>query len=355
MVTPHPKAPESLAAYQQYVRSQLKRYGAPEGALDDLTQEVWLVALVREPEFPDEARARAWFSQVCRRVASSHRRSTARLTVVDPEELTTAAVEPSQLPQIERERSAVVGLSAVAQLSERKRDVLSLYGSGLLTMKEVAELAGLPEPTAYARYRAALEEVQRLRRRARHSTLRPPAEVVRAPTQSGVTPSAEAAADAGDLTIYRADGMFGVGRLGNVVVNRWSNGDLEQTLADLGSVIDLTHQRMGVPIVLISDIAPELKLPNAQERELLRTHLRSHAGHVAISVDIMNTRFTRWLAAILTGALWITRSPSSVAFVKSVEEAQSWVEPWSRSCTGQLPWPSVERALHRLRQQCAEP
>ena len=348
---------EALASYAPYVRAQLHRYGVPRASVDDLTQEVWLVALASQPEFPDERRAMAWLKQVCRRLASSARRRDGRLKPTDPADLHPKS-EPEQTSELERRYSDAAGLAALASLNEGKLDVLSLYSSGELSIREIAELAGVPEATAYSRYRKALEEVERGRRRAALSTLSPAprdSEPPMEPAHSSVVFGREAAADAGDFALYRADDVFGLGRLGNVLITRWHDGAHEQSLVELGNLVDETRARMGVPLVMINDVAPDMRVPNTADRQMFRAHLRRHTHNVAVAVDILNTPIARLFAAVVTGALRISRSPTSLVFVPSVDQVQRWAEPWSKTCTGNLAWEPIRNAILTLRVKSPDP
>ena len=111
-------APEAVpfGAYRAFVRWQLRRFGASADALDDLTQEVWVVSLARSPKLTDDAATRSWLIQVCRRVVASDRRSRARMPLWDgsaPE----IRIPPEQAERIddelgERQRRAAPPLRA---------------------------------------------------------------------------------------------------------------------------------------------------------------------------------------------------------------------------------------------------
>jgi RNA polymerase sigma-70 factor (ECF subfamily) len=340
----------AVAKYRGFVRSQLLRYGAAPSELDDLIQEVWLVALARSPEFVDERATCAWLAQVSRRIAAGERRARARKPLLGKEVL-ELAVEPDQVAGVERELDDLDGLAALASLSEELRDVLSLYGSGDLTMREVAELLALPEPTAYSRYRNALEQVERELRRRTTTGVRP-ASIPPVSTAGRVACpelDREALADEGELLIYRADAETVIGRIGNVVVSRWRQRFYPRTLLDLGSVVDLAYERLQLPVVLVNDGGEDLHLPSAAERSFLRSHLNRHAHRAAIAVDILNTPVTRVMSAIVQGALLITRAPTSFSMVPSLDQARRWIEPYARTASGKLAWPRIVEAVELQR------
>ncbi len=340
----------AIAGYRGFVRAQLRRYGAAPSEIEDLIQEVWLVALARSPDFRDDRATRAWLVQVCRRIAAGERRSRARKPLLAKEVL-ELAVEPAQAEHVDRELNDQDGLAALASLAEDLRDVLSLYGSGDLTMREVAELLGLPEATAYSRYRTAIDQVEReLRRQSitgvRAPTIPPPSTAARFARPEV---DREALADRGELLVYRADPETVIGRIGNVVVTRWRQRFYPRTLLDLGSVVDLAYERLRLPVVLLNDGSSDLRLPSAAERTFLRAHLNQHARRAAIAVDILNTPVTRVMSAIVQGALLITRAPTSFAMVPTLEQARRWIEPYARTLEGKLDWAAIAEAVEMQR------
>jgi RNA polymerase sigma factor (sigma-70 family) len=339
-----------VSAHRGFVRAQLRRYGASSGSLDDLTQEVWLVALARSPEFIDERHTLAWLSQVCRRVAATERRARVRRPS-NPVRVPEIPVSPAQGERLEAELDDLEGLAALAQLDDDMLDVLSLYGSGELTMREVADILHVPEPTAYSRYRTALDHSRRALRRAqapgkRHTSIPAPSTASLAPN---LVIDRELLADQGELNIHRGDSELVLGRIGNVVLSRWRQRFYPGNFRDIGALIDLAHERLG-KVVLINDGDPDLRLPDASERALLRAHVSQHGRRVAIAVDIFNTPLTRFVAAIVQGAISITRARTSLVMVPSLEHARRWVEPYACTLSGPLPWDKLERAIKTLRE-----
>jgi RNA polymerase sigma-70 factor (ECF subfamily) len=344
-----------LATYKPFVRSQLRRYGASDTDLEDLTQEVWVVALARSPGFSDERATLSWLAQVCRRVAAGERRSRARTPLLASEAEAELPVEAPQAHLMERELDEQESLAALARLSDSQLDVLALYGSGELSMREVADLIGEPERTVYSRYRGALEEVSRSLRRservgARTSSVPPPMRSSSIPP--GPPPDHEPVADRGELILYRCDAHGVLGRLGNVIVTRWRKRAYEQTSIDLGDTIAKTHERMHMPLVLVNDIDADIKMPDALERRSLRDHIRQHSAQVAMAVDICNSPRTRFFAAIVNGIILVTRANTSFAMVPSLEHARHWVEPRARRADGAaLEWERVTRAVLHMREK----
>ena len=342
-----------LAAYGGFVRSQLRRYGASTIDLEDLTQEVWLVALARSPTFNDERATRTWLSQVCRRIAAGERRTRARTPMLREETPPDLSVEAEQADNVERGFDEQKSLAALARLSEGQVDVLALYGSGELSMREVADLVGEPERTVYSRYRSAIDEVSRELRRServgpRTSSAPPPRMSSNPPS---VLEDREAAADRGEFVLYRRDEQLVIGRVGNVLISLWRKRIFEQSAADVGGTIKMVSERLAMPLVMVNVGATDLALPNAKERSALRYNIRDTSQDIVMAVDIWDTSFTRLLSAIMDGILMITRSNLHLSFamVPSVEATRRWVEPHARTIHGPLPWERVAAAITAVR------
>ncbi len=341
-----------LSEHASFVDAQLRRFGASVHELADLSQEVWLIALARSPSFSERRAARAWLTQVCRRVAASERRTRAR-TPLSRGNTPEIEVEARQSAHVERQFDDLAGLEALSQLAESQRDVLSLYGSGELSMREVAWLLRVPEGTVFSRYRAALAEAQRALRRVHASGAKPAPEKAAGPAHALRLDDQmrEARVDAGEFHVYRGDGDGVFGRMGNVVVTRWRRRMFSRTFEDVGLLLELAHTRLRMPVLLVNDGDLDVKLPNAAERATMRSHLAQHSHRVAMAVDVFNTPVTRFAAAIVQGGLLITRAPTRFVMVPSLEAAERWVRPYARSNSGAIPWSKVREAVVAARER----
>jgi hypothetical protein len=137
--------------------------------------------------------------------------------------------------------------------------------------------------------------------------------------------------------------------VGNVVIARWRKRFFERTMNDVGALIDLANERMGMPVLLLNDASSDLVLPNSMERALLRAHIMRHGVRVAIAVDVLSVPAARLLAAIVNGAILVSRVPSAFVLVHSLEAARRWGEPFARHRTGPMPWTQVASVVEELR------
>lgn len=123
----------------------------------DLAQETFVRALDHNPEKP-----RAWLFTVAGNLARDEARAAARrkrhLALVKSEAAARATPDPAQ--QLERKHEVQAVKRALAQLSERDRDVLLLWDAGL-SYTEIAGQTGLAAGaigTSLARARRRLVE-----------------------------------------------------------------------------------------------------------------------------------------------------------------------------------------------------
>lgn len=147
------------------VRSVLPRLGVRDAALDDATQDVFIVAYRRRAEFDGERPVEPWLVGIARRVAFRYRRTAAR-----SQRKLAALAEHSELPQREQLSDHLDALQFLgqflAELREERREVFvlgELYG---LTGPEIAARLNIPVDTAYTRLRATRRQLEQTLLRA---------------------------------------------------------------------------------------------------------------------------------------------------------------------------------------------
>ena len=139
-----------------FVWRTLRHFGVARVDLDDQTQEVFLVAHRRLPEW-DGAHPRAWLYAIARRCAAGYRRRSHRRHERAVETLPESTHTHDPADRIEMDRLH----RALDSLDEEKRSVFVLYEVEEMTMREVAEAVECTLPTAYARLYAARRELAR--------------------------------------------------------------------------------------------------------------------------------------------------------------------------------------------------
>jgi RNA polymerase sigma-70 factor (ECF subfamily) len=141
--------------YFGYVWRNAAHRGVPSSALDDVTQEVFIVIHRKLPEFEGRSSVRVWITGIVRKVVADYVRKRGNRAAGDE----TLSQEPAAgvLPSEEAERRAAVALleSVLAKMSEDQREVFVLCELEGLSGTEIAELLGVNENTVWTRVRAA--------------------------------------------------------------------------------------------------------------------------------------------------------------------------------------------------------
>ncbi|MCB9752848.1 MAG: sigma-70 family RNA polymerase sigma factor [Myxococcales bacterium] len=167
--------------HARFVANFLARLGAARADIDDLVQEVFLVAHRRGGFVPGRARATTWLAEIALRVNSAHRRR-GRRRHEDPNtsEIVTA-VDGGHGPGAQAEtRQALERVqTALEALDEPKRAVFVLFELAGESCESIAAGLGIPVGTVYSR----LHKARKLFKAAHAKLLTPPAN---APTKRAV-------------------------------------------------------------------------------------------------------------------------------------------------------------------------
>jgi RNA polymerase sigma-70 factor (ECF subfamily) len=133
----------------------LRRRGIPEGELDDVLQETFLVAWRKLETLRDDASPRIWLLGIAYRVASHSHRARKKLCVVAPEG-TPQGVEHATPEATATTREAAALVSRFLDgLEPRRREVFFLSEVEGLTAPEIGSIMGANLNTTYTRIRAA--------------------------------------------------------------------------------------------------------------------------------------------------------------------------------------------------------
>ena len=160
-----------------FVWRNLRRLGVPGYQLDDATQDVFLVAHRRFPDFEPHAEPRAWLFGISYRVAADHRKATRRRERwFNRDASADAAVAADPDPQQAfAEREATRHVQALLDtLDLDKRAVLILVDLEDMTVPEAARALGWGLDSAYGRLRRARDAFKRAYCRAEAEQQRRP-------------------------------------------------------------------------------------------------------------------------------------------------------------------------------------
>lgn len=160
---PPREVPSLEAIYDQcfdFVWRSARRMGVAEAAVDDVVQEVFLVAHRRLDDFEGRSSVKTWLFGILLRVVSDHRRRHRRKGGLAPLPEALAADDRS-CPAEQAQRMDRVRLlhALLEELDDEKRAVFVLAELEQLTAPEIAEaLGGIKLNTVYSRLRVARKQ-----------------------------------------------------------------------------------------------------------------------------------------------------------------------------------------------------
>ncbi len=161
-----------------FVHRSVRRLGIPDSAVEDVVQEVFLVAFRRLAEFRGESSLSTWIYGIAVRVVRLHRRTTTRADLhgviarSGPNEMERIADARGRLPDASAEVADAYRmlLRLLDQLDDEKREIFVLAELEQLPVPEIASILGLKLNTAYSRLRLARAAFQEQLEASRRST-----------------------------------------------------------------------------------------------------------------------------------------------------------------------------------------
>lgn len=139
--------------HHDFVWRCVRAMGVPAHAVDDVTQDVFMIVHARLPQFDHRAPVRAWIYGIARNRARKHHARQGRprphLHLVHGR----APSEPEEAVALRQAAQAVQ--SFLDRLDPDKREVFVLARLQGLSVPEIAQMLGIKLNTAYSRLRAA--------------------------------------------------------------------------------------------------------------------------------------------------------------------------------------------------------
>jgi RNA polymerase sigma-70 factor (ECF subfamily) len=156
------------AEHLQFVWRNVRHLIGFDSAVDDVVQEVFLVAMRRLPEFEGRAPVRSWLYGILRRVTAAHRRGALKHKGRDSVDLDALATRDSG-PQrtVEKAEALRVLYEILDKLDDEKREVYVLTSIERMSASEVAAAIGINVRTVEARLRDARRELAIIAQRYR--------------------------------------------------------------------------------------------------------------------------------------------------------------------------------------------
>lgn len=135
-----------------FVVRTLRRFGVDARDVEDVAQEVFVVAMRRTEPLAEAWTPRAYLWGVSRRLAADYRRLARHRTTLVEQVETSAPSHRYEVTQIVHR--------ALAALPEDRRDVLVLFEIEGWTLDEIALAVGIPSNTVSSRLRRARQEFE---------------------------------------------------------------------------------------------------------------------------------------------------------------------------------------------------
>jgi len=145
-----------------FVWRSLARLGVPKSALDDATQDVFIVALRRAAEFGQRSSYRTWLFGIAANIAREQRRSAQRAHQHEPLDEALSSAERSPLQQASDAQALRFLEAFLATLEDSQREVFILAELERMPSPEIAEAVGAKLNTIYSRLRLAREAFARM-------------------------------------------------------------------------------------------------------------------------------------------------------------------------------------------------
>ena len=174
-VEPRPTFAELYESSFAFVWRTARRLGTPEASLDDMVQEIFIVAFRRQEEFEGRSSVNTWLYGIVFNVVRAHRRELGAKhphtllpeRPADPSGLVDRADGPDE--QAAKREAARFVDQFLDGLDDDRRAVFVLAELEQLSAPEIAAIVGAPLNTVYSRLRLARvdfsESVARFRAR----------------------------------------------------------------------------------------------------------------------------------------------------------------------------------------------
>jgi RNA polymerase sigma-70 factor, ECF subfamily len=157
----------AYAEHAVFIGRVIQRLIGDRPEVDDLLQEVFIVAFKKRHEFRGEASERTWLYAIAARLCMRDRRSARRFDSLRLRLAGQGAKVASSRPdqELEREQSAALVREVLDKLPFAQREAFVLYELEGLDGNEIAELLAVPLGTVWTRLHHARDRCQTLVRR----------------------------------------------------------------------------------------------------------------------------------------------------------------------------------------------
>lgn len=163
--------PSFDVVYQQhfdFVWRLARRFGAEDGAVDDVVQDVFVVVHRKLGDFEGRSSVRTWLYGIARRVVADHRKKRSRRRETAIEEAGPVE-EPAVGPEgrVAQSQRLARLREILDLLPDEQREVFVLAELEQMSAPEIVELTGTKLNTVYSRLRLARRAFERALARLR--------------------------------------------------------------------------------------------------------------------------------------------------------------------------------------------
>lgn len=148
-----------------YVLDSLRRLGVAPADLDDMAQEVFLVAFRHHAQYDRARPIRPWLFAFAANIAANYRRLARHHREAAPADDVAADGAPSADERLDAARDRELVIEALGSLDPERSAVLILADIDGVPVSEIAAALKVPLNTAYSRLRLAREDFTAAARR----------------------------------------------------------------------------------------------------------------------------------------------------------------------------------------------
>jgi RNA polymerase sigma-70 factor (ECF subfamily) len=146
----------------EFVRRVVARLLGPNGDVNDLVQEVFLVALRKRVDFAGRAAPSTWLYGIARRIVMAARRRARLRRFFGLDTASDCAHERTPQQIFEHRESSQRLYALLDRISDKKRTVFILHEIEELSGETIARIVGCPLKTVWTRLHHARRELQAL-------------------------------------------------------------------------------------------------------------------------------------------------------------------------------------------------
>lgn len=327
----------------EQVSAHLARVGVPRSDLDDLRQEVFLIAARRKPRLESEAAANAWVAEACHFVVLAHRRKAhRRREVVEPVDSSVFGNVVTANDVASVDFAADQLHAALARLTARERELLALRLAGDMPFRSLADLHDCDVKTVRKRFQLAESKLRKhlLRGAVPELAGLRPKELIRVARST----------DAPGLIL--AEPEVRVGAYDDTLILSWHGSFSEKALERFLGFGETLVKERGSRLRCLSVVDHSFAVPRFEERQRILEAIRfldEYCEALSLVGDAHNHRV---LDQILRGLGFLGQARYSFGSFPSVEAGAGWLVS-RQQASGVLAQERTRRLVDAVNETCS--